>query len=667
MKFQEHLTSHLTPEWRVQYIQYEKMKEILYDALEKMPSDEEADPSIKEQYFAQFEEQFFMFCDKELEKVNTFFAEKIAEAQRKFTTLKNEAECGGYLSAKSSLNQIRRGAIGGVVLDANVKKLLAKSHRKAKNLKLAFSEFYLSLVLLQNFQQLNFTGFRKILKKHDKLFETQNGLNFKKKVQKAPFFVNKGVDTLISETENIFINELEEGDRSKAMNRLRVPPLTEREKRSWVIFRGGLFFGMFLVLIVVIILGFGTKGYGDEWIPILRMYRSVFLLVMMIFLVAINTCGWRSAGVNHVLIFELNPRTHLTFQQVMEASACLSVIWCLSLLAYIYHNDIGIYPFTPPLVMAIIILAFTLNPFKCGFYGARWWLLKIVYRVITAPFHSVGFADFWLADQMNSLNTMFLDIEYSFCYLVYGWYSSGDTCSTNIYGIRPIVLCLPAWFRFAQCLRRYRDTKHVFPHLVNAGKYSTTFFIVLFSSLTAMEKDKNSSYVGAFFILWIISTFIGTCYTLTWDLKMDWGLLEWNLSENTLLREEIVYPYKFLYYFAIVEDFIFRLIWTLNVSVGYNGTVSQELMTSILAVCEIFRRFIWNFFRLENEHLNNCGEFRAVRDISVMPMDPDDHILLEAIMDDETGPPRASNSRVNAKAQKRSTIISNSSNHTSVV
>lgn len=36
------------------------------------------------------------------------------------------------------------------------------------------------------------------------------------------------------------------------------------------------------------------------------------------------------------------------------------------------------------------------------------------------------------------------------------------------------------------------------------------------------------------------------------------------------------------------------------------------------------RRFIWNFFRLENEHINNCGKFRAVRDISVIPMDASD-------------------------------------------
>lgn len=40
---------------------------------------------------------------------------------------------------------------------------------KTYDLKLALSEFYLSLVLLQNYQSLNYTGFRKILKKHDKV------------------------------------------------------------------------------------------------------------------------------------------------------------------------------------------------------------------------------------------------------------------------------------------------------------------------------------------------------------------------------------------------------------------------------------------------------------------------------------------------------------------
>lgn len=51
----------------------------------------------------------------------------------------------------------------------------------------------------------------------------------------------------------------------------------------------------------------------------------------------------------------------------------------------------------------------------------------------------------------------------------------------------------------------------------------------------------------------------------------------------------------------------------------------------------IARRFVWNFFRLENEHLNNCGEFRAVRDISVAPLNADDQTLLEQMMDQEDG------------------------------
>ncbi len=47
--------------------------------------------------------------------------------------------------------------------------------RKLNDLKLAFSEFYLMLIFLKNYQTLNYTGFCKILKKHDKLFETTRG------------------------------------------------------------------------------------------------------------------------------------------------------------------------------------------------------------------------------------------------------------------------------------------------------------------------------------------------------------------------------------------------------------------------------------------------------------------------------------------------------------
>ena len=106
-----------------------------------------------------------------------------------------------------------------------------KQVRKISDLKLAYSEFYLSLILLQNYQTLNFTGFRKILKKHDKIFKTDRGSDWHKlNVEAAPFNTTKKVDTLIAEVENLFTQYLENGDKTRAMKRLRVPPFEEKVK-----------------------------------------------------------------------------------------------------------------------------------------------------------------------------------------------------------------------------------------------------------------------------------------------------------------------------------------------------------------------------------------------------------------------------------------------------
>lgn len=59
------------------------------------------------------------------------------------------------------------------------------------------------------------------------------------------------------------------------------------------------------------------------------------------------------------------------------------------------------------------------------------------------------------------------------------------------------------------------------------------------------------------------------------------------------------------------------------------------------------RRFVWNFFRLENEHLNNCGKFRAVRDISIHPIDSSDQALILRMMDEDDGVVNRYNSKDN--------------------
>jgi len=633
MKFAEHLGAHITPEWRKQYIQYEEMKALLYEAVEQAPSEEVVEEEVSQRYFARFDEKFFTYCDKELTKINTFYAEKLAEATRKFATLKSEMEGSEYDSVKKKKVQ----------------------RRKVMDLKLAFSEFYLSLILLQNYQNLNFTGFRKILKKHDKLLRNDAGARWREEsVESSHFHTNKDIDRLIADTESTVTAELEGGDRQKAMKRLRVPPLGDKQS-PWTTFKVGLFAGAFVVLFIAVILSAvfqgGSTMYQDnenrtaeeartkELEVVLRLYRGPLLFILFLFLMGINVYGWRSSGVNHVLIFELDPRNHLSEQHLFELATIFGVVWTVSILSYIYCSTLNIPPFIVPASLVITMVVFMLNPTRTFQHDARFWSLKVIFRIFMAPFFYVGFADFWLADQMNSLVQSMKDFEFFCCFYITrlmsgDWTNIDDgECAASSWWVVALVSAMPAWFRFAQCIRRYRDTREAFPHLLNAGKYSSSLFAVLFNTLNANYQSEDGRHW--LFYIWFITSFVSSIYGYIWDIKMDWGFFTDNAGDNKFLREEVVYSSKNYYYFAIVEDLFIRFSWAYILILKELGSpINIEIVVTVFACLEVMRRFVWNFFRLENEHLNNCGKFRAVRDISVAPLDASDQQQIINMMDD---------------------------------
>lgn len=69
----------------------------------------------------------------------------------------------------------------------------------------------------------------------------------------------------------------------------------------------------------LILLGAVFIRYENVW-PLVRIYRGGFLLIQFLFLLGINTYGWRQYGVNHVLIFEIDPRNNLSHQHLFEVS-----------------------------------------------------------------------------------------------------------------------------------------------------------------------------------------------------------------------------------------------------------------------------------------------------------------------------------------------------------
>ena len=77
---------------------------------------------------------------------------------------------------------------------------------------------------------------------------------------------------------------------------------------------------------------------------------------------------------------------------------------------------------------------------------------------------------------------------------------------------------------------------------------------------------------------------------------------------------------NYLYWLAVVNDVILRFIWIAAHFMSTKLAQFKTIWSTFFGLFEIFRRYIWNFLRLENEHLNNCGAFRAVRDISIVAL-----------------------------------------------
>ncbi|KAL3631190.1 Phosphate transporter PHO1 4 [Castilleja foliolosa] len=55
----------------------------------------------------------------------------------------------------------------------------------------------------------------------------------------------------------------------------------------------------------------------------------------------------------------------------------------------------------------------------------------------------------------------------------------------------------------------------------------------------------------------------------------------------------------------MVLNVLLRLAWMQTVMGITVFSLHRQTMTTLMACLEIIRRGLWNFFRLENEHLNN--------------------------------------------------------------
>ncbi|KAI0792468.1 SPX domain-containing protein [Abortiporus biennis] len=174
-----------------------------------------------------------------------------------------------------------------------------------KKLKKALLECYRGLEVLNNYRTLNVIGFRKALKKFEKVTKIPaQQAYFAEKIEPNAFYSSRTVESLLHETEELFAARFTRGDKKRAQMRLR----GGSDSRSHHIstFLAGLMIGFAVPAFVdAVYLSFqaDTRAAIPGWDGLLFVYSIFLVPVVFSLLVGLNLAVWSIARINYVFIF----------------------------------------------------------------------------------------------------------------------------------------------------------------------------------------------------------------------------------------------------------------------------------------------------------------------------------------------------------------------------
>uniref|UniRef100_A0A0D3CXT4 Uncharacterized protein n=1 Tax=Brassica oleracea var. oleracea TaxID=109376 RepID=A0A0D3CXT4_BRAOL len=491
-----------------------------------------------------------------------------------------------------------------------------------KMIKGALTELYKGLNYLKTYRNLNMLAFMNILKKFDKVTGKQILPIYLRVVESSYFNSSDKVINLSDEIEEWFIKHFAGENRRKAMKYLK--PHHRKESHS-VTFFIGLFTGCFVALLAGYIIVAHLTGmyrthsentfYMETAYPVLRRVVYMFgLLFLHLFLYGCNIFMWRKARINYSFIFELGSKNELKFRDVfLICTASMSVIagvMFIHLLLLAKGYSFGQVQVIPGLLLLVFFLIL-ICPLNIFYKSSRYRLISVIRNIVFSPLYKVVMLDFFMADQLCSQVPMLRNLEYIACYYITGSYATQDYgyCMRVKYyrDLAYAVSFLPYYCRAMQCARRWFDEGER-SHLVNLGKYVSAMLAA--GTKVAYEKERSIGWL----CLVVVMSSIATVYQLYWDFVKDWGLLQHN-SNNPWLRNQLMLRQKSIYYFSMALNIVLRLAWLQTVLHSSFEHVNYRVTGLFLAALEVIRRGHWNFYRLENEHLNNAGKFRAVKTV----------------------------------------------------
>ncbi|CAN0896522.1 Phosphate transporter PHO1 homolog 3 [Linum grandiflorum] len=460
-----------------------------------------------------------------------------------------------------------RDTIKGVLNVPELTKLKftrANLRKVEEQLRQAFVEFYLKLRLLKSYSFLNTLAFSKIMKKYDKITSRGASKAYMNMVDNSYLGSSEEVTKLMERVEVTFIKHFSNANHRKGMSILRPKAKTERHRTTFTM---------------------GEKPFLHD------MIRNSSISILC--------CASLTSQLGKICRFVLWLHCSPYYSHIPDHQSSKY---------HEYARETPVHGNHVSTLQLLLIIMFL--PLNILYRSSRFFFLTCIFHCIAAPLYKVTLPDFFLADQLTSQVQAIRSLEFYVCY--YGW---GDfkrrenTCRTSgVYNtFYFIVAVIPFVARLLQCLRRLFEEKDA-TQGINGLKYFVTILAVTMRTAHSLNRG-----VGWRLIAWVFSA-IAAIFGTYWDLVHDWGLLKPH-SKNWLLRDKLILPFKSVYYIAMVVNVLLRFAW-LQTVLNYNFTfLHRQTLVAVVASLEIIRRGIWNFFRIENEHLNNVGKFRAFKSV----------------------------------------------------
>ncbi|KAL5826357.1 hypothetical protein ACOSQ4_018154 [Xanthoceras sorbifolium] len=512
--------------------------------------------------------------------------------------------------------------IKGVLKNSKDDELRFKKEELKKvedQLKRVLIEFYQKLLHLKHYSSMNLSAFSKIMKKYEKITSRRASRSYIKIVDNSYLGSSDEVNGLLERVEDTFINHFSNSNRSEGMKLLR--PQAKREKHS-VTFLSGFFSGCFIALLVAVVLRIEARNLMDKkegalyMVNIFPLYSLFGYVVLHMLMYAADIYFWRRYRVNYPFIFGFKQGTELAYREVFLLSTGLAVLALTSFLANL-HLDMGSrtqhykkLTQAVPLFSITIVIVIVFCPFDIIYRSSRFFFIKSVFRCVCAPLYKVTLPDFFLADNLTSQVQAIRSIDLYICFYGLGEYSQRqEKChSHGVYNtLYSVVAVIPYWLRFLQCLRRLCEEKDAV-----YGYNGLKYFLIIVAVLvrTAFELKKGTTWL----VLALVSSAFAVAMSTYWDIVMDWGLLR-RKSKNPYLRDKLVISQKSVYFLAMVVNMLLRIAWMQLVLEFNLHSLHKMTITTVISCLEIIRRGIWNFFRVENEHVNNVGKYRAFKSV----------------------------------------------------